>query len=83
MGGDVTPPGSMVFGSDKIGVSPKSVRRGRKSLSMRIFVCRIVSDSQRKGVVARTGLRSPCMISIACRYSNPLAALASLRCFRV
>jgi len=40
---------------------------------------RIVSDGQWKPLVARTGLRSLCMISIKCRYCNPLAASASFR----
>ena len=38
-----------------------------------VCLCRNVSDSQRKPVVARTGLRPLCMISIECRYCNPLA----------
>jgi len=49
---------------------------------MIMFVCRIVSDSQWERLVARMGLRSLCIISIGCRYSNPLAASASFRAFQ-
>jgi len=39
----------------------------------------IVSGSQKKWLVTRTGLRSLCMISIECKYCRPLAASASFR----
>ena len=42
----------------------------------------IVIDSQRKCVIVLTGLRSLCMISIECRYCNPLAASASFGVFQ-
>ena len=43
---------------------------------------RTISDNESKRVAARTGLRSPCMISIECRYCNPLAVSASFRIFQ-
>jgi hypothetical protein len=48
-----------------------------------VFLCEIVSDSQGSRLVVRTGLRSLCMISIECRYCNPLAASASFGGFRI
>jgi len=36
-----------------------------------------ISDSKQKQLVARTGLRLLCTISIECRYFNPFATAAS------
>ena len=47
-----------------------------------VCLCGNVSDSEGKQVVARTGLRSLCTISIECRYCNPLAASANFEVFQ-
>ena len=44
-----------------------------------IRLCVIVSGDQKKRPVARTGLRSLCMIFIECKYCNPLADPASFK----
>lgn len=44
-----------------------------------VCLCGIISEGQPEPLVARTGLRSLWMMSIECRYCNPLAASASLR----
>jgi len=44
-----------------------------------IRLCEIISGSQKGWLVARTGLRSPCMIPIECKYPSPPAASASFR----
>ena len=41
-----------------------------------------VSDSERKQVVAHTGMRLLCTISTECRYCNPLTTSASFRIIR-
>ena len=42
-----------------------------------VCLCGTVNEHRRKLLVARTGLRSLWIMSIECRYCNPLAASAS------